>query len=222
MPVDGGAIQPAISPGPNAAFINEPTCTLFGIRREPVVASLCPLGVTQDATVRAHVMVTEDADFAVEADMRQRQFGRDAVLGERPVPAAQALRAIEGVLATQFVVDERTGRQGLGRDRTIGHGQVLIFEVEQDVIVVVLVFAEAPLQAGGVVVRCVGRLLAAEEVKRDRVVEVDVLLQRVEVDATVARDVRRCRTHSSAQRCAGRHARRRSHRRTCGAPPLSA
>src|SRR3989449_4778621 len=70
--------------------------------------------------------------------------------------------------------------QGLPVQLRDGIGRVL-----QPVVVVLLGLFEAPLQAHRVEVRGVRRDLGAEKVERDRVVEVEVLLERRQVDRAV-------------------------------------
>ena len=77
----------------------------------------------------------------------------------------------------------------LGGDRVVADRLDVAAVLGEHVVVLAPLLLPAALEPGGEVVGGVGRLLRAEQVQRDRVVEVDVLLDHVERDAAVRGDV---------------------------------
>ena len=189
MPVDGGATQPAILPGSVTPTISDFTCA-----RSASVGSQSATDENQSSSrdepaVGGDVVAAEVTHVAVEPDVGQLDLEVDAGLGHGPIPAVDALLAVLDVVVAQRLVEGGQFRDLLLDDALVGHLRHEPGGRLQDVIVVAALLLEAALEAGGEVVGGVGRRLGAEQVERHRVVEVEVLLQEVEVDAAVGVDV---------------------------------
>ncbi len=134
-------------------------------------------------------MAGERAHLAVEAHVRQVEDGVEAVGVEDAVPAVHAGDAVGHVLAAQVGVERRQrGQPGLRQAAVLdprhdGDG------LGEQVVVLAALLLPASLQPGRVVVRHVGGGLSAEQVEAHAVVEVDVLLDDVQRDATIFPDI---------------------------------
>ena len=157
------------------------------VGRQPVGLPSGPLGVGEQPAVRAHPAAAERPDVAVEADVRQREGAAD--LGERAVPALDALAAVGHVVLAQRLVERRQRRRLALADAGVGGVGHHPRRVVQLVVVVAALLLEAALEAGGEVVGRVRRRLGAEQVERHAAVEVEVALQRGDVDAAERADV---------------------------------
>ncbi len=155
---------------------------LVAVGRQEVAALLVPFGVAQHAAVDVGVDVGELADVAVEGDVRQLDLERDADLGDHLVPAADADIAVGDVVVAQPHVERRQRRRVLVLDLAVDQPQHRIGAVLQLMVVVEPVLAIAALQAGVEGVGGVGRNLVAEQIERQREVQVRLLLDGRQVD----------------------------------------
>src|SRR5262245_6523206 len=123
------------------------------------------------------------ADAAVEAAARQVEPLREALIGEGLVPSRQPALAILRVLATQDFVERVSQRRFAALHLIVFDHFNLQNPVRRDVILEQFPFAIAALQSRGEEVRGIRADLAAEEVERIGVPEIDVLLDDVERNA---------------------------------------
>src|SRR6267142_3758620 len=143
-------------------------------RGQPVVLAGVPLGLADHAAVGGHAQLAEVADGAVEGAVRQPQLDVDTVLLDDRVPAVDAALAVGHVVVAQPLV-ERGQRRLIGElDRVAVGPRHRVRRLAQQVVVGLLGLLEAALEPGRVEVGRVGRDLRAEEVERDRAVEVQV------------------------------------------------
>src|SRR5207249_3001419 len=159
-----------------------------------------PVRLAQEPAVGRHAHLRAGADGAVEAAMRQPQLKVEAVLADDPIPAVHAALAIGHVVVAQPLV-ERRQRRLLRLDETIAlERDDAVGRLLEQVIVGLLRLLEAPLEPQRVEVGGVGRDLRAEEVEGDGEVEVQVALDRRQVDDAVpARVVVRMLLHDLAR-----------------------
>ena len=127
-------------------------------------------------------IVGELADVAVEGDVRQLDLERDADLGDHLVPAADADIAVDHVVVAQPHVERRERRRVLVLDLAVDQPQHRIGAALQLMVVVEPVLAIAALQAGVEGVGGVGRDLVAEQIERQREMQVGLLLDGRQVD----------------------------------------
>src|SRR5262245_4212540 len=153
---------------------------------QPVPVPGVPLRLADHTPVGRDLDLREGADGATEAAMGQREGEVDALALDDLVPAVHPARAVRDVVVAQPLV-ERDQRGLIPCDDLLSHqGRHAVGPVLEPVIVLLLGLLEATLEPHGVEVGRVGRHLGAEQVEGDRAVEVDVLLDRRQVDAPVA------------------------------------
>src|SRR5882724_5815415 len=153
--------------------------------RQPVAMPRIPFRLADDAAVGRHPHLREGSDGAAEGAMRQREGEVHAVTLDDLVPAVHPALAVGDVVVPQPLVERDQRRLLAGDDLLAVEADHRVDPVLQAVIVGLLGLLEAPLEPRGVEVGGIGRDLGAEEVERDRAVEVDVLLQRGQVDPAV-------------------------------------
>ena len=165
----------------------------------------------------------ERADLAVERDVRQLQPLRQAGLCQDPVPPLDAALAVGDVLPAQVGVEP--GQRGTPRSARCSLASPASTSASTMIESLVSWWSswrrsssQRPLRPGGVVVGDVRRGLAAEQVERHRVVEVQVLLDHRQRDRAVGGHVVGVVLAPSPARCAPRPGRRRWCRPSCGAP----
>ncbi len=189
MPLRGGAIQLAILPRSYTGRINDRTCVLSTSVGSHSPYALLPFVGRDLLAVRCGFDAGECTHLAVERNARQPESSLQARLIEDLVPPVDAVLAVGHVLAPEIGVetDERghLGLPDVAVDQRIDHDGV----VGQAVVVLPAFLRPTTLETGGVVVRDVRRRFAAEEVERDAVVEVQILLDDVERNHSVAGDV---------------------------------
>src|SRR3989338_570556 len=152
---------------------------------QPLVLPGIPLGLAQHATVGRDADLGERTDGPAEPSVRQPELEIDAVLPDDLVPARHAAGTVVDVVVAQTLVQRRERRLLAGAEPVALERRDPVRRVLQLMIVVLLRLLEAALQAHRVEVRGVRRDLRAEEVERHRVVEVEVPLQRGQVDPPV-------------------------------------
>src|ERR1700730_3850816 len=153
---------------------------------EPVAMARVPLRLADDPPVRRHLDLREGADGAPEAAMGQGEREVDTVALDDLVPAVQPALAVRDVVVAEPLVERDERALLAGDDLVPGQRRHRVGAVLEPVIVLLLGLLEAALQAHGVEVGRVGGDLGAEQVERDRAVEVDVLLDGGQVHPPVA------------------------------------
>ena len=159
--------------------------------------------------------MTEGADLAVEAPVRERKCDVDASVSNGAVPTIQSLLTVFGIVVAQRLVERsKLGDFSQANAVLVEVRDVAIHRLEL-VIVVASFFLEAALDAGPEVVGRIRRRLGPEEVERNRVVKVDVFLQQPQVEpaewlhivgVVLAASDRAVRLHDSAHAgCAHEH-----------------
>src|SRR5215467_2385463 len=166
-----------------------PDVRLVRLGRQPLVLARVPLGLAEHAAVGRHLHLGAEPDRPVEAAMRQAQLRVDLVLLDDLVPAVEPALAVGDVVVTQPLVERGQRRRLAGGDPVAVELVDRVSAVLESMVVALLAFLEASLEPHRVEVRGVGRDLRAEQVERDRIVEVDVPLQSFEVDAAEPADV---------------------------------
>src|SRR5438094_5267901 len=157
-----------------------PDVRAVGIGREPLVAAPRELLRRDLVTGRIEAVPGEHPLFAVEAPRREHQLR--ARPREPLVPAAERLQAVLDVGVAQHLVHCRAERDRL-LDELPGLVDVhLVAALEREVVLVALLLPRPALQPRPEALRRVGRDLAAEEVERERVPEVQVLLDGRQVE----------------------------------------
>src|ERR1044072_9343474 len=151
-------------------------------RGQPRGLALLPCGIADQRAVRIGMDALELADLAVERDVRQREL--EVVAGERDdlVPAQQPLRAVLRVVVAQPHVERGERRLVDALDLAVHQLEHRIGVIFKLMIVLDLRLAVAPLQPVVERIRRIGRDLAAEQIERERVVQVQLLLDRRQVD----------------------------------------
>ena len=129
----------------------------------------------------------------MERAVRKPQFEVDTGVGDDAIPCAQHRLAVVDVVVAQPRVDRAERRRIDPLETSVDVLQYAIRRALQLMVVVDLVFVKAPLDAGVERVRRVRRDLGAEQIERYGVVEVDLLLNRRQVDDAVPAHRRRCR-----------------------------
>src|SRR6478672_10621801 len=144
-------------------------------RGQPFALAGIPGGVIDQDALWRGVDIPELADLAVERDVRQRQLVLIAGGRNDLVPAQQALDAILRVVVAQPHVERGQRRLVDELDHRIGG----ILEL---VVVVDLGFLVAALDAGVEGIRRVGRDFRTKEIKRQRIMQMQLLLDGRQVD----------------------------------------
>src|SRR5215510_6696536 len=162
---------------------------LIRLGGQPRVLVRVPCGFAEHKAVRRHLDLGEQADRAAETPVRQPELEVDLVLLDDLVPPVDPALTIGDVVVAQPLVERGQGRRLAGRDAIAGELAHRVGGILEPVVVLLLRFLEAPLEAHGVEVGGVGRDLGPEQVERHRVVEVDVPLDRLEVDPAQPPDV---------------------------------
>src|SRR4029453_12235716 len=152
---------------------------------QPPLVLRVPLGLADDPPVGRDLDVGEGADGAMEGAMGQLELRVDAVLLDHLVPPSHPAGAVGHVVVAQPLIQGDQRRLRAGHEPVTQHVSDGVGLVLQPVIVVLLGLLDASLQPHRVEVGGVGGDLGAEEVQGHRAVEVDVLLDRREVDAPV-------------------------------------
>jgi hypothetical protein len=160
-----------------------------GGTRQPLLAVPLPFGGRDDLARGRDRSAGKGADLAVEAAMGQVKAEGDLMLADEAIPALDPLFAVGDVVIAQPLVEGGQGRRFQHLDRIRDQLRHLVMGVLEDVVIVELALAEAALEAHRVVIGGVGRQLLPEQVERDRVVEVQVALQRRQVDDAEAADI---------------------------------
>ncbi len=150
--------------------------------RQPLAFVLRPLGLAHHAAVGADANAGQRADAAVERLVRRLQAERHAGLLQHTVPAADAGDRVADVVVAQHLVQGVEHRYLALDQAAVGHAEHGVGAAVQAVVVVALRFLEAPLQPRVVEGRRVARLVGAEQVDRHAEVEVEIALDRRQVD----------------------------------------
>src|SRR5260370_20893575 len=153
---------------------------------EPVSMARVPLRLADHSAVRRHLDLREGADRTPEAAVGQGEREVDAVALDDLVPAVHPALAVRDVVVAQPLVEPDQRALLAGDDLVPGERRHRVGAVLEPVVVLLLGLLEAALEAHGVEIGRVGRDLGAEQVERDRAVEVDVLLDSGQVDPAVA------------------------------------
>src|SRR5258705_6446886 len=156
---------------------------------QPLVMVRVPLRLADHPAVRRDLHLREGADRAPEAAVGQGEREVDAVALDDLVPAVHPALAVRDVVVAESLIERHERPLLAGDDLVPGQRRHRVGAVLEPVVVLPLGLLEAALEAHGVEVGRVGRDLGAEQVERDRAVEVDVLLHRGQVHPAVAPDV---------------------------------
>src|SRR5215470_7085221 len=162
---------------------------LVRLGRQPLVLARVPLGLAEHAAVGRHLHLGEEPDRPVESPVRQAQLHADLVLLDDLVPAVEPALAVGDVIVAQPLVERGQGRRLAGGDPIAIELVDRVRAVLEPMVVALLALLEAALEPHRVEVCGVGRYFGTEQVERHRVVEVDVPLQGLEVDAAEPADV---------------------------------
>src|SRR3954452_4403185 len=125
--------------------------------RQVVAGRLLPGGLVDDLAGGRDVLPGEGADLAVEALVRQEQPLLEAGLLQLLVPPPDTVLAVGGVLVAQVEVERVEHRHRAGGQLPVLDDRDLHRQVVQLVVVLAAGLHPAPLEAGGVVGRDVGR-----------------------------------------------------------------
>src|SRR5713101_6959322 len=153
---------------------------------QPVAIARVPLRLSDDPAVRRHLDLREGADGAPESAVGQGEREVDAVALDDLVPAVHPALAVRDVVVAEPLVERDERPLLAGDDLVAGQRRHGVGAVLEPMIVLLLRLLEAALETHGVEVGRVGRDLGAEQVERDRAVEVDVLLDRGQIHRAVA------------------------------------
>src|SRR5947208_2422242 len=157
-----------------------PHVRAVGLGRQPLVAAPRELLLGELVAGGIEEVPGEHPLPAVEAPRREHQL--HARPPEPLVPAAERLLAVLDVGVAQHLVHRRAERDRLA-DELPGLVDVqLVAALERQMVLVALLLPRPALEARAEALRGVGRHLAAEEVERERVPEVQVLLDRRQVE----------------------------------------
>jgi hypothetical protein len=152
------------------------------LRRQPLARVALPGRLVDELAGRRHFHVLELADQAVKADMGQFEFERDAGLVDDLVPAVDTALAVGGVVVAQPHIDRGQCRLVDPLDLAVDKFQHRIGRALEPVVVVDLGFLEAALEPRRKRVGGVGRNLRAEQVERQRVMQIELFLDGRQVD----------------------------------------
>ena len=144
-----------------------------------------PFRLADDAAVGRHPDLREGPDGPAEGAVGQREGEVHAVILDDLVPAVHSPLAVGDVVVAQPLVERDQRGLLAGDDLLAVEPDHRVGPALQAVIVGLLGLLEAPLEPRGVEVGGIGRDLGAEEVERDRAVEVDVLLHGGQVDPAI-------------------------------------
>ena len=162
------------------------------LRGQPLILLPFPGGGIDQFAQRGGAHVAELANGAVERHVGKLEVEIDAAARDDLVPAFHTLGAVDRVVVAQAHVER-------GQRRLIDEPDIAVHQLEhgigrvlQPVIVFDLGLAVAALEARIEGVRRVGRNFGAEQVERQSVVQIELLLERRQVDdaeRTHARDI---------------------------------
>ena len=152
--------------------------------RQPITGALRPFLVGDHRAIGRELQRAPHADLAMELVARQLHLEIAALLLERLVPAIDAALTILDVLGAKHFVECGAHRDILVNDLAVAEHVHRERRADQ-LVLVVAVFFVATLETGGERIGRVRRHLAAEEIQRQRVPEVQILLDRLEIDAAL-------------------------------------
>eukprot|EP00043_Microstomoeca_roanoka_P022424 m.486 g.486 ORF g.486 m.486 type:complete len:462 (-) comp217_c1_seq1:31-1416(-) len=150
--------------------------------RQPVVLALVVFFARQKVAIGVEGLAREHADLAVEAFMRQLQFELDPGFLDDLVPAADTARRIAGIIIAQAHVDRGQRRHFVAHQLAVDEIPHRVGVVLQLVVVFQPVLHVAALDARVERVGGIGRDFLTEQVERQRVMQVQLLLDRRQVD----------------------------------------
>src|ERR1700733_5300867 len=150
--------------------------------RQPGALVAVPGRFIDQLAGRRYFHVLELTDLAVEADMRQFEFEGDAGFVDDLVPAVEAALAIGGIIVAQPHIDRGERRLVNALDLAVDQLEHGIGRVFEPVIVADLGFLESALEPGGEGIRRIGRDFRAEQIERQRIMQIELLLHRRQID----------------------------------------
>ena len=153
--------------------------------RQPITLAPAPLLLADSVPFRGDVDVPEEPDPTVERPVGQAKLEVHPRFAEDAVPLANSDLDVGDEVVAQPLVEHVEGGCLVHREAVasvLSRAQQGVHGGIEPVIVVNPSFAIAPLEPHGVPVRGVGGQLRPEEVEGHRMVEVEVLLKRLEID----------------------------------------
>ena len=206
MPMRGGAIHDAKAPGSCTGRIRPSTNRLSSADGSIVSLRACHCSPVS-------TLPSVSAWIAANSPMRRLNATCGRVMRnsnpgplDHPVPARHAGAGILHIVVAQPHVQRRQRRHVLLHDRAVAQPQHRIGRAGQQVIVGQPVLAIASLQAGVERVRGIGADLVAEQIERQREMQIGLLLQRRQIDHAERAhplDIRRIVDAGVAHRLAG-------------------
>ena len=143
----------------------------------------------EDNAFGADVSAGEISDFAVEAFVGERELEGDAGVVDDFLPAGDAVFDLADVVVAKAFVERGERGNLLANDFVADDFPDGVVGFGEDVIVSEFCFAEASFEAAGEIVGGVRGDVGAVEVERYAVMEIEIALDRLEIDDTESADV---------------------------------